>query len=190
MLHDHLAALEHSWLGLYENERVVETAGDQALNWTYWLGQMQIELRILQATAQRGGEPVASLMRLAQFACYAHVTYAGIRPLDYWGVYFSDLIERCGRLHDEKQADYGRDHDPFANVSASTDWGIAAWVGAMVRATDKVRRMEKFAETQNLKNETVVDSFEDLIVYCLIARVLYQVATVGSALPAREAAVR
>ena len=44
-----------------------------------------------------------------------------------------------------KQDDYGRGNDPFANVRASSDWGIPAWVGSMVRLNDKVKRLQSFA---------------------------------------------
>ncbi len=85
-----------------------------------------------------------------------------------------ELIVEAGELHDRKQADYGRGDDPFANVRASTEWGIPAWVGAMIRATDKVRRLQTFAEKGALANESVEDAFMDLAVYALIARVLFE----------------
>jgi hypothetical protein len=89
---------------------------------------------------------------------------------------FHELLDECGGLHDDKQADYGRDNDPFANVRASEAWGMPAWVGAMVRATDKVRRLQTFARKGELRNESVIDAFMDLAVYALIARVLYEEA--------------
>jgi hypothetical protein len=79
-----------------------------------------------------------------------------------------------GELHDRKQADYGRGDDPFANVRASTEWGMPAWVGAMVRLTDKVRRLQTFADKGELANEGAIDSFNDIAVYAVIARVLYE----------------
>lgn len=77
-------------------------------------------------------------------------------------------------MHDRKQADYGRGDDPFANVRASEEWGIKGWVGAMVRAQDKVRRLQTFAQRGSLVNEPVRDSLLDLAVYALIALVLYE----------------
>jgi hypothetical protein len=44
----------------------------------------------------------------------------------------------------------------------------------MVRATDKVRRLQKFAREGKLANEAVEDSFRDLAVYAVIALVLYE----------------
>jgi hypothetical protein len=78
-----------------------------------------------------------------------------------------------GELHDKKQEDYGRDSDPFANVRASEDFGVSPWVGTMIRANDKMRRIQRFAERGSLANESVRDSLMDLAVYAIIALVLY-----------------
>jgi MoaA/NifB/PqqE/SkfB family radical SAM enzyme len=88
---------------------------------------------------------------------------------------FHDILKKLGVLHDKKQKDYGTDADPFNNIRASAkEWGIPAWVGAMLRATDKVRRLQKFADVGELANESVIDAFEDLAVYAVIARVMYE----------------
>ena len=87
---------------------------------------------------------------------------------------FHDLLAYVGELHDRKQADYGRTGDPFANVKASAEFGISPWIGCMIRANDKMRRLQKFAISGVLQNETVYDSFLDLAVYALIAYLLYE----------------
>lgn len=87
---------------------------------------------------------------------------------------FHELLAEAGATHDRKRQDYGTDADPFANVRASQDWGIPGWVGCMVRATDKLKRLQKFAQKGELQNESVKDSFMDLAVYALIGYVLYE----------------
>lgn len=87
---------------------------------------------------------------------------------------FHELLKEAGALHDQKQADYGREDDPFANVRASEDWGIPGWQGAMIRLNDKVRRLQKLAKKGSLMNESALDSFMDIAVYALIAHVLYE----------------
>lgn len=87
---------------------------------------------------------------------------------------FHQILTELGELHDRKQQDYGRDSDPFANVRGSEDWGMPAWVGAMVRATDKVRRLQTYARKGELANESVEDAFMDLAVYAVIAMVLWE----------------
>ena len=87
---------------------------------------------------------------------------------------FHELLEAAGKMHDSKQADYGRGDDPFANVRASVDFGVPSWVGCMIRANDKMRRLQTMAVKGSLANESVLDSFMDLAVYALIGYVLYE----------------
>lgn len=87
---------------------------------------------------------------------------------------FHEILAELGELHDRKQSDYGRDADPFANVRAAQEWGVEDWVGAMIRATDKVRRLQTYARTGSLANESAQDAFDDLAVYAIIARVLWE----------------
>lgn len=87
---------------------------------------------------------------------------------------FHALLKQMGALHDKKQEDYGTDHDPFANVRASQEWGVPPWVGALVRLNDKVHRLQQFARKGVLANESAEDSMMDIAVYALIALVLYR----------------
>lgn len=85
---------------------------------------------------------------------------------------FLKLLDATRELHNRKAADYGRGADPFANVRASAEFGIPAWVGVMVRAGDKLHRIKSFIANGSLKNESVEDSLMDLAAYSLIALVL------------------
>jgi hypothetical protein len=87
---------------------------------------------------------------------------------------FHELLQEMGELHDKKQADYGRPDDPFANVRASEDFGITGWIGCMMRANDKMRRLQTAAKGSTLLNEGVRDSLMDLAVYSLIGLILYE----------------
>lgn len=87
---------------------------------------------------------------------------------------FHAILKEIGDLHDVKNKDYGQDHDPYANVRGSTEWGVPAWKGAMIRANDKIKRLQKYAQVGELANESVEDSFKDLAVYSLIALDLYR----------------
>ena len=87
---------------------------------------------------------------------------------------FHQILKELGDLHDLKQQDYGRGNDPFANVRASSDWGVSVWIGCMIRATDKVKRLQSFALKGSLANEGVEDSLRDLAVYSIIGLILYE----------------
>jgi len=87
---------------------------------------------------------------------------------------FTAILDEIEELHDKKQQDYGRVSDPYANVRASEDFGIPGWVGTIVRANDKMRRLQKFSQDQALINESVEDSLLDLATYAIIALDLYR----------------
>ena len=89
-------------------------------------------------------------------------------------VAFYTVLAEAARLHDKKQRDYGSDTDPFANVRASEDFGIPAWLGCIIRGNDKVRRIQSFATRGELANESIEDALIDLLVYAGIALVLYR----------------
>lgn len=87
---------------------------------------------------------------------------------------FDAVLKEMSILHARKQQDYGLNWDPFANIRASEQWGIPAWVGALVRGTDKIKRLQTFVQKGTLANEGVEDSLIDLAVYAVIALVLYR----------------
>lgn len=94
---------------------------------------------------------------------------------------FKDLVWEIVSLHSRKQQDYGTNTDPFANVRASQDFGVSAWVGALIRMNDKVTRLKNFAERGQLANESAEDSMMDIAVYALIACLLYREESLGVA---------
>lgn len=93
---------------------------------------------------------------------------------------FHDILTQLGELHDQKQKDYGSDNDPFKNVRNSGDFGVPAWIGCMVRANDKMKRIQTASsqvlngDEVSMANESVEDSFMDLAVYAVIGLVLYR----------------
>jgi hypothetical protein len=87
---------------------------------------------------------------------------------------FQQIIDEIVAMHDKKAKDYGSTGDPLANVRASSDFGIPAWVGCMVRANDKMKRLQTFAIKGSLVNESVEDSLLDLAVYAIIGLQLYR----------------
>lgn len=87
---------------------------------------------------------------------------------------FYQIMGKLMALHAVKQADYGSKEDPFANVRASREFGVPPWLGAIIRLNDKVNRLKSFALKGALKNETVIDSMDDIAVYAVIAHVLFE----------------
>jgi hypothetical protein len=87
---------------------------------------------------------------------------------------FAGVLDEMRALHDRKQQDYGTDADPFANVRASEQFGIPAWLGSVIRANDKMSRLKAFSQNGTLANEGVEDSLIDLANYAVIALCLYR----------------
>ena len=87
---------------------------------------------------------------------------------------FVDILNEMRTMHDKKQADYGRPEDPYYNVRMSQDFGISPWIGCMMRANDKMKRLQSAAQGSTMVNESIEDSLLDLAVYCIIALDLYR----------------
>lgn len=87
---------------------------------------------------------------------------------------FLALLRELAWLHRKKGADYGVEGDSFANVRSAAEFGVAPWVGTMIRAHDKVVRLKAAARGSRLQNEGVEDSLIDLGAYSLISLVLFR----------------
>lgn len=97
------------------------------------------------------------------------------------------ILDEMRALHCKKAADYGRGTDPLANVRASSEFGIPAWVGVMVRAGDKMHRIKSLIVNGSLKNESVEDSLMDLAAYAIIALTLKREQDAAASVPLGEA---
>ena len=82
---------------------------------------------------------------------------------------FNNILKEVQAMHDKKSRDYGRPGDPYYNIRGSEDFGIPSWVGAVMRANDKMKRLQLAAAGGTLANEGVEDSLLDMITYLTIA---------------------
>ena len=87
---------------------------------------------------------------------------------------FKTVLDEMWALHQKKNQDYGAEGDPYRNVRSSADWGIDPWIGSLIRGNDKIKRLQKYAQTHELANEGAEDSLIDLAVYAVIALVLWR----------------
>ncbi len=90
---------------------------------------------------------------------------------------FQDVLKEMGAMYDRKTRDYGTESDPLANLRASNEWGIAPWLGALVRLNDKIVRLKSYAKTGKLANEGVEDSILDVACYSVLALILFREST-------------
>ena len=87
---------------------------------------------------------------------------------------FFGITNEMAMLSAKKQQDYGLAGDPYSNVRASEAFGIPGWVGTLMRAQDKMKRLQKAAQGNEMANESVEDSLIDLANYAVIALILYR----------------
>ena len=85
---------------------------------------------------------------------------------------FHKILNELKATHEKKSADYGTGEDFLANVRASAGWGISPWIGTMIRANDKVIRLQSLRSKGYLANEPARDALLDLASYAIIALVL------------------
>lgn len=88
---------------------------------------------------------------------------------------FRAIIEKMADTHDKKNHDYAGGNY-LSDLIASNRMGIPAWKNALLRMQQKMSRLESFAKqgTLKVKDETIIDTLEDLAVYSVIAAILYK----------------
>ena len=105
------------------------------------------------------------------------------RPGEAWASghpRFHELVDKLRETHIRKGADYSRPDDILSNLRASTQMGIPAWVGVVLRMSDKMERIKNLArkiqngEEAAVRDESIVDTLEDLSNYSLLAVILFE----------------
>lgn len=93
---------------------------------------------------------------------------------------FYQLLEELADLHSRKNHDYARADDPLSNFRQCEAFGVPAWLGVLVRMSDKWSRIQQLAGGKMAQNESLQDSLRDLAVYSLLALVLTEAATTNT----------
>lgn len=78
---------------------------------------------------------------------------------------FRELLNMVAELHNKKGKDYGTSDDQYYNIRASQDFGIPAWLGAVMRANDKMARIKTYCKKGKLENESLQESILDGTIY-------------------------
>jgi len=86
---------------------------------------------------------------------------------------FDDRLVDMQRTHAKKQADYGTDQDEYANYTSSEEFGIPAWLNAVLRVREKLNRVATFVNKGELQNESIEDALRDIATGGAIAWDLY-----------------
>jgi len=93
---------------------------------------------------------------------------------------FYEILEELKQLHSDKNHDYAGD-DPLSNLKQCETMGMPAWVGVIVRLTDKMDRLKTYARKRDfkIKNEGLADTFKDMAIYSILGIILYEESQVG-----------
>jgi hypothetical protein len=93
---------------------------------------------------------------------------------------FYELLDEMKRIHSMKNADYSKDEDPLSNFRIIESIGIPAWIGIVVRLSDKLSRIMQLTRKAlggreaAVKDETVKDTLIDLANYSILCTILYE----------------
>ena len=88
---------------------------------------------------------------------------------------FYELLRTIEDLYERKNNNYAADHDPLSNFRKSEAFGIPAYLGCMVRLSDKWSRLQELAKgKKDLVGESFTDTLMDMAVYALLCIILYE----------------
>jgi len=92
-------------------------------------------------------------------------------------VSFDARLNDMRETHDRKMRDYGTDADEYANYRSGEEFGIPAWLNAVLRVREKLNRVATFVTKGELANESIEDALRDIATGGAIAWDLYLEAT-------------
>jgi hypothetical protein len=83
---------------------------------------------------------------------------------------YLQLLDAMSKLHLDKNAGYGSKSDAWSNFRLSEAWGVPAYIGCLVRMSDKYQRLQNLIidPTNEKVGENIVDTAMDLAAYALI----------------------
>lgn len=88
---------------------------------------------------------------------------------------FYELVRQIEDLHDRKNANYAEDGNPLSNFQECEKFGVPAYIGTMVRMSDKWSRLTQLIKGKDDEvGESVKDTLMDMAVYCLLEIILIE----------------
>lgn len=92
-------------------------------------------------------------------------------------VKYLKLLDNMRELHIKKNAGYSGDStDRWANFRMSESFGVSAFLGCLMRMTDKFIRVQNLVKNpkNDMVGESIKDTLLDLASYALIAYCLFE----------------
>lgn len=69
----------------------------------------------------------------------------------------------------KKNKDYSKQGDAYANFRTGEEWGVDVLKSIRLRMGDKLQRIDSFLSGSEMENESITDSFMDVIGYATLA---------------------
>ena len=86
---------------------------------------------------------------------------------------FAEIVVELAKIHGQKSSDY--DETPLSSLKGTQKWGIRPWESALVLMNTKWQRLSNLlASGKRLQFKKVVELSNDLAVYTILFRILYE----------------
>ena|ERR1035437_940414 len=88
---------------------------------------------------------------------------------------FYELLDEIADLHSRKSANYAKDNDPLSNLRVAENFGLPAYLGVLIRMSDKWSRIQELAKGKpDMVGESMKDTLLDLAIYSLLCIILLE----------------
>jgi len=100
---------------------------------------------------------------------------------------FNELLVKMSKLHADKDHDYSN-KDHLANFYVSEEFGIPAFMGCLIRLSDKYSRIKSIIKKGESKvtSESLEDTLLDLATYSLLVIILLKETEIGTQIEKEE----
>lgn len=87
---------------------------------------------------------------------------------------FIQLLKTLEDMHIKKSNNYATEEDSLSNLKACQAFGVPAYLGCLIRMSDKWARLQQLAQgKKDQVGESITDTALDLAGYCLLFIILY-----------------
>ena len=89
---------------------------------------------------------------------------------------FFALLDEMAEIHSRKNSDYAKSEDPLSNLKECEKLGVPAYMGTLIRMTDKFSRITQLSNGKKpaVNDEAIEDTLKDLAAYSLLAIILFE----------------
>ena len=88
---------------------------------------------------------------------------------------FYEILMQMAELHARKNSNYAEDGNPLSNLKECEKFGVPAYIGTMVRMSDKWSRLQQLTKGKtDAVGENIKDTLLDMAVYSILEYILIE----------------